>query len=73
MIKLYKFHTNFRGCLYQEKRFVANKSDYERHFFSWLRWCVEYCGNANVKTEGNNHTITFRHGDKRYKAQWVEY
>lgn len=73
MVKLYKFKTNFEHCMTQVKLFGNCKKEYDQHFRNWVRYCIENLGNANVKTNGNNYTITFRHGVKRYKAKWIEY
>lgn len=73
MIKLYKFKTNFPNCMKQNELFGNNKSDCCKHFRAWLDWCLSYCGNANVKVDGGNHTISFKYGNKRFKAEWIEY
>lgn len=73
MIKLYKFKTNFPNCMKQNELFGNNKSDCCKHFRAWLDWCLSYCGNANVKTDGSSHIISFKYGNKRFKAEWIEY
>ena len=73
MIKLYKFKTDCPHCLHQTELFGNNKSEYDKHFRRWIDWCISYCGNANVKSDGKNHSISFKYGDKRYKAVWTEY
>jgi hypothetical protein len=73
MVKLYKFKTNFPHCMKQKELFGNEKSEYEKHFHQWVDWCVSYCGNANVKSVGNNHSISFKYGNERFKAEWFEY
>ena len=73
LVKLYKFKTNFPHCIKQTDLFGNNKSEYDKHFRGWVDWCITYCGNANVKTNGNNYRISFKYGNERFKAEWIEY
>lgn len=73
MLKLYKFQTNFPDCMSQKKLFGNNKGEYDRHFKAWLDWLISYIGNANVKVDGNSYTVSFKRGDSRFKAEWIEY
>lgn len=69
-IKLYKYkNTYMNGKIL----FGNNKAEYDRHFHHWRDWCIEAFGNANIKVNGNNYKITFKHNGKRFKAEWIEY
>jgi len=72
-IKLYKFKTNFKNCMREKILFGNNKSEYDRHFHDWVDWCITYCGNANIKVDGNNYKISFKCNGNRFKAEWFEY
>lgn len=73
LVSLYKFKTNFTECIVNEKLFGNNLREYNKHFRDWIDWCIDYCGNVNVKSDGINRTISFKYGNKRYQAKWIKY